>query len=275
MKKHKCIEFFLEHSKDGRIVDTTYEDASKVLGVSFNYLYKVAREYGFSFRGSNNAKEQTLTKQMRALAKDGVLYCTCQEFIKQYGGSYHTVSRIADREGFTFKDPNKNSERTEQNIKKITEMLTGSVMTYQEIGEALGISRQRVEQIMKKHGILKTAKYRGQSEETVEKIIYALDHLPYGRNISATAFAKEVGVNYDSLMTYVNRLGADNEKAVAFNDCFRKDEPAKADKIRELLRTTDLPCIEIAKRIGSPVSYVSRINRNENIRPARRGGKRH
>ena len=275
-KKHKCIEFFLRHSKDGRIVDTTYEHASKMLGVSYNYLYKVAKEYGFSFCDSNNAKEQILVKQMRALAKDGVLYCTCQEFIKQYGGSYHTVSRIADREGFTFKDPNKLliSEHTEQNVKKITEMLKAGAATYQEIGDALGISKQRVEQIMKKYGIRKQAKYRGQSMETVEKIVYALDHLPYGRDISATAFAKEAGVNYDSLMAYVNRLDADDKRAIAFNDCFRKDEPAKADKIRELLRTTDLLCVEIAERIGSPVSYVSRINRNENIRPARRGGKR-
>jgi DNA invertase Pin-like site-specific DNA recombinase len=208
-----------------------------------------------------------------------VLYYTRKEFIEQYGGCYRTVNRIADREGFTFKDPDrsvnyKRSKRTEQNLEKIAEILKAGSATYKEIGDALGISRQRAEQIIKKHGIYKQAKYRGQSMKTVEKIVYALDHLPCGRNISATAFAKEAGVDYASLMRFVNRLDADDKRAVAFNDCFRKYEPVKADKIRELLKTTDLSCTEIARHMGSPISYVSRINRNENIRHSNRKNKK-
>ena len=276
MNKSEFIkEFFSKNSKDG-IVDIAPEDISKKFGISVNYIYMIAGEYGYIFRSSREIKEQMLAGQMRALAKDGVLYYTRKEFIKQYGGCYRTVKRIADREGFIFKDPDRSAhykklKRTEQNIKKITEILKAGSATYKEIGDALGISRQRAEQIIKKHGIRKQAKYRGQSMKTVEKIVYALDHLPYGRDISATAFAKEAGVDYASLMKYINRLSADDKRAVAFNDCFRKDEPVKADKIRELLKTTDLSCTEIARHMGSPISYVSRINRNENIRPSRRG----
>lgn len=139
----------------------------------------------------------------------------------------------------------------------------------QEIGDQFGITRQRVAQIIKDNGIVKQRSVKRPDPIILEKIVHALDRLPVDHEISICTFAKENGICYQSLQKYMDNNPTD-EKVMILKSSLKKN--VKISEIRRMLRTTNLTCKEIAEKVGSRITYVSGINRRENIRPKRKKG---
>ena len=161
-----------------------------------------------------DAKEKMLIEKMREISEDGVIPCNRLEFIKEYGGCYKTINRIAQKEGLTFKNSCKSNHRTEQNVKKIKKMLESDPeMTYREIGDALGLTRQRAEQIIKEYGLKKQRKMRCVSHYKVKTLLNGHDELSKTNRIrellmitdlTCTQIAEQTGSRVD-YVSYINR----------------------------------------------------------------------
>lgn len=191
--------------------------------------------------------------------KDGKLVpYTKKEVMAKTGCSYYTLKNEAIRMDLEFLDGRGehlklSNDHTEEILNLLRE---NPAITYKEIAKRVGLSRQRVYQIVKENGGKKSEQVlRSASKQRVDRMLkYYQINPPESSRTSALLRFK---VDLRTYQRYVEIYG--RTKDVQNFEKIHKRGVSKADQIRELLQTTDHSVTKIARQCGTSVSYVCQV----------------
>ncbi len=187
--------------------------------------------------------------------------------------SYALVAKIAKTLGIRFKREYKMrryAPKQDIYVAKIKEMLRENPgMTFEEMGNRLGVSRQRAHYILQKCGIEKSRNGQGYKQE--QKILELIRTTEIPEDIGdmcVSNFLKLKGINYHTFKKYID-IHADDPEVIAFMSRFNARYKRRIAVIIKYLKETGLMIKDIAKELNETESRISRINRRYNIRPAK------
>lgn len=128
-------------------------------------------------------------------------------------------------------------------------------LTMAQIGEKFGISRQRVQQILRKNGVYGLRNRRRKRREETEKLDALIKEEYTGSNLTAEEIAQELGVKTYSVRKAFERLGEDRTYVTAartaslYNDIYLYAKENPDVRYQDVAKTFDVSKNTVARAL--------------------------
>ncbi len=203
-------------------------------------------------------KSEKIEKYIKKHKKNGYVGITARALSEKIGCSEALVKTVAKNMGisFTRKKREYTHERSDGCAKKIIKMIKKDPgITYREIGERLGVSKQWIFTVAKEYGISKyMAPIRNSTEEKIKKAIAGIN-----KDIYLTLFLRENSINVKAYKKY-SLLHANDPDFKRFAKHILP-VAAKKKAVINYLNEGKLSSKEIAEKCGTSYPYVWRIKK--------------
>ena len=270
-KKQENVREYLNSIAKNGIISMSYKEIADNTGITYSTAKRLVKKFGFVVDTDTPRLRQYVMKN----TVDGYIAMSIKDIANETGYSLVSVRRKLKKwEIKAFDDRALNGKKTskkDRNKEIFAEFKKNPYLTYDDIGKKYGISRQRVEQIVR-NNIDRSNKlpFSRESIEKVEKMLGYYETNPYEKNLFDCLRKFDVGSN----VFYKYLKIANDKRAENLQDYYRIDRNKRQEMIVSLLKETDLTYDKIAEKCNLSMSFIQQINRKYNIRPVLKRNKR-
>lgn len=270
-KKQETVREYLNSIAKNGIISMSYKEIADNTGVTYPTAKRLVEKFGFVVETDTPRLKQYVMEN----TVDGYIAMSVKDIADKTGYSLVTVRRRLKKwEIKAFDDRALNGIRTskkDRNKEIFEEFKKNPYLTYDDIGKKYGISRQRVEQIVR-NNIDRSDKlpFSRESMEKMEKMLEYYEMNPYEKSLFDCLRKFDIGNN----VFYKYLKMANDIRAEKLQYYYQNDRKKRQDMIVSLLKETDLTYEKIAKECNLSMGFVQQINRKYNVRPILKRNKR-
>lgn len=214
---------------------------------------------------SISSKRKELHTYLKRYNVGGYIDKTNNELSEEFGLTYNVVAAELKNLGIKSKRANYTlSSHSLELIDTINAIIAENPnITYQEIANRMGITRQRVHQICKRRAITKASSFvntmRFNVSENIEDLLGEIVNSGKKINLKELReYSEKYGVSDSSVFKYIK---VNSNKLLVKNFLKYYNSDSMADKIREDTKNTNLTCSQLAKKYNTTYGYVWRIRK--------------